>query len=404
MIAKNVGIRRAKGKFVVATNIDVLFSNELMSFLAKQQLSHDLMYRVDRFDVSNTIPLEAGIDEQMDFCWRNRIRTNLRGITVPSNTCSEPKDQVVACARLLSSALMPHFLPLIENLDNSENLCIYTVHREAPIALLHTNACGDFTLLSKEKWEALKGYPEFDAYSMHIDSLLCYMAHYSGILEAFIPAPSATFHIEHGVGSGWTPEGSKALFDRLDNVGIPYIEYGILRNWGEMMQSRQEAIIFNMDNWGLSDFQLAETVISDGIASSLQSTSLPCAVSPSQVLSLRPEYSLEKAQLDYLRKENRRLLCELQDMKAWIAEMEKGKAWLECELKKAVNAWEERGAWIEELEKAKTWLQEQLANAQKQIEEKCSELRQTEFVNNSNPIQQAILSSRLSHLFGKLFK
>ena len=31
MIAKNVGIRRARGQFVLATNIDILFSNELAS-------------------------------------------------------------------------------------------------------------------------------------------------------------------------------------------------------------------------------------------------------------------------------------------------------------------------------------------------------------------------------------
>ena len=30
MIAKNVGIRRARGRFVLATNIDIIFSNELV--------------------------------------------------------------------------------------------------------------------------------------------------------------------------------------------------------------------------------------------------------------------------------------------------------------------------------------------------------------------------------------
>jgi hypothetical protein len=35
MIAKNVGIRRARGRFILVTNIDILFSDELVSFLAK---------------------------------------------------------------------------------------------------------------------------------------------------------------------------------------------------------------------------------------------------------------------------------------------------------------------------------------------------------------------------------
>src|SRR5271163_2327585 len=39
MIAKNVGIRRARGRFVLATNIDILFSDELMAHIAAEQLT-----------------------------------------------------------------------------------------------------------------------------------------------------------------------------------------------------------------------------------------------------------------------------------------------------------------------------------------------------------------------------
>ena len=48
MIAKNVGIRRARGQFVLATNIDILFSDELMAFLSEQRLDAGRMYRIDR--------------------------------------------------------------------------------------------------------------------------------------------------------------------------------------------------------------------------------------------------------------------------------------------------------------------------------------------------------------------
>src|SRR5580704_4601100 len=36
MIGKNVGIRRAHGEFVLATNVDVLFSDELMRFMGER--------------------------------------------------------------------------------------------------------------------------------------------------------------------------------------------------------------------------------------------------------------------------------------------------------------------------------------------------------------------------------
>jgi hypothetical protein len=38
MIARNVGIRRARGEFILATNTDIVFSDELVRFLASRQL------------------------------------------------------------------------------------------------------------------------------------------------------------------------------------------------------------------------------------------------------------------------------------------------------------------------------------------------------------------------------
>ena len=42
MIAKNVGIRRARGRFMLATNIDIIFSNELVDWLASGPLEPQL--------------------------------------------------------------------------------------------------------------------------------------------------------------------------------------------------------------------------------------------------------------------------------------------------------------------------------------------------------------------------
>src|SRR5262249_16517582 len=46
--------------------------------------------------------------------------------------------------------------------------------------LLHTNACGDFTLMAACHWWDIRGYPEFEIYSFNIDSLGCHMAHHAG--------------------------------------------------------------------------------------------------------------------------------------------------------------------------------------------------------------------------------
>jgi hypothetical protein len=78
MIAKNVGIRRARGEFVAATNIDILLSDELMGWLAKRRLQHGRMYRVDRWDVPAEIDPEWEMDRQLAFCRSRAIRVNRR--------------------------------------------------------------------------------------------------------------------------------------------------------------------------------------------------------------------------------------------------------------------------------------------------------------------------------------
>ena len=78
MIAKNVAIRRARGEFVLATNIDILMSDELMEWLAARPLSHGRMYRVDRYDVPAEIDPAWGMDRQLAFCRDSAIRVNRR--------------------------------------------------------------------------------------------------------------------------------------------------------------------------------------------------------------------------------------------------------------------------------------------------------------------------------------
>jgi hypothetical protein len=78
MIAKNVGIRRARGRFVLATNIDILFSSELAAFFAEQRLEPGRMYRIDRHDAMSDVPVDAPVEEQLAYCRTHLIRINTR--------------------------------------------------------------------------------------------------------------------------------------------------------------------------------------------------------------------------------------------------------------------------------------------------------------------------------------
>ena len=78
MIARNVGIRRARGEFILATNIDIVFSDELVRFLASRRLEKGRMYRIDRHDVMSGVPVDGTLDEQLAYCRSHSVRVCAR--------------------------------------------------------------------------------------------------------------------------------------------------------------------------------------------------------------------------------------------------------------------------------------------------------------------------------------
>ncbi len=137
---------------------------------------------------------------------------------------------------------------------------------EAPRAnavpvFLHTNACGDFTLMAREHWFDLRGYPEFDLFSMNLDSIFCATAHHGGAPEQMLEEPLRIYHIEHGTGSGWTPEGQAKLFERIAAKGLSFVDNEEVLMWTAQMYRLNAPMIFNHQDWGLEGFDLKETVL-----------------------------------------------------------------------------------------------------------------------------------------------
>ena len=60
-------------------------------------------------------------------------------------------------------------------------------------------------------------------FSMNVDSLFWFAAHYGGAREQVLQEPMRIYHIEHATGSGWTPEGQSKLFERLAAKGLSFI-------------------------------------------------------------------------------------------------------------------------------------------------------------------------------------
>jgi len=265
MIGKNVGIRRARGEYVLATNIDILFSDELMDYISKRSLQHGHSYRVDRFDIRNDVLNEAG-DAKPDYR-KNVIRVNIKlgtffnswigyagKIINPLSDAAMPVFGNRTVYRITSffvgillspfkrafkrysvwfHSVVSRFFPRSKVPSERRNSVLmlfgYLLYRlklrgGSGLPFLHLNSCGDFTLLSRADWDSLGGYLEDPIFSWNLDSLLLIDAYYCGIREKDLISPKNVFHVEHGAGSGWTPgKGEQLLFERLEKSGIPYI-------------------------------------------------------------------------------------------------------------------------------------------------------------------------------------
>jgi len=137
-----------------------------------------------------------------------------------------------------------------------------TFLRENRPDCLHLNGCGDFQLMAQEHWFALSAYPELETFSMSIDGLLSHIAHSAGITERVLDEPCCIYHLEHGTGSGWTPEGEQALRRRIDERGISWVDATTVTTWAAYMKWLGRPLLFNLHDWGLAKLSFSELVIS----------------------------------------------------------------------------------------------------------------------------------------------
>ena len=250
--AANVGLRRARGRFVTPKASDTYVSNVTIATIARGDLEDGAIYRCDRYDV-----------------------------VLPTTTLETLDDE----------ALLSH----LEHLQG-----VRLSRLEQPemwkIRDLHTNACGDFILMSRVMWQRVRGYP-FDrsVLSLDCDSLVMHAAAALGLHEICLPASCRIIKAVHShlfpnrINAVWLPWQSKldAFFAKHDwrklqhlartNLDYPrrrvrgidsVIGPSVERNFVKPAQRWARGIVpgsMSPENWGLADEPLEERILSRAV-------------------------------------------------------------------------------------------------------------------------------------------
>ena len=216
-VAKNTGIRRAKGKFILVTNPDIVFSDAIVEYLASTRLSADCYYRATRYDIL----AEGG----------RVVRANnpLCSIDYRNSSVSNIKKLAMACVVRVRYGHKPF-----------------------------TNASGDFLMMHRSNWLNLKGYPEIigsDKHGrFHVDSFLLYMALSMKLKEVRLAAP--IYHLEHerkSIVAVYSPLIEAIYQYFATNQKGPFLFDS--SSWASPLDKLQDT---NSIHWGLGSIELEE--------------------------------------------------------------------------------------------------------------------------------------------------
>lgn len=184
---KNISLRRARGEFLLCTNPDDLWSVDLAKFLAKRELQHGHFYRVNRYDTRE-----------------GKVFAVLHP-TGPKRLGASEAD------------IRKHELP---------RCCPWSPD------MLHYNAAGDFTLMSRDDWFMIHGNPERE-YNDSVDGQTLWLAHQKGLKQVVLPF--ALYHPDH-------PR-------TLNHAFVP--------GWDDNFPHAKE----NGEDWGFGSMQFPETTL-----------------------------------------------------------------------------------------------------------------------------------------------
>ncbi len=261
-LAINIGLRRARGQFAAYRAADHIYSAPLVGFLAGKGLAENKVYRCDRFDIDPA--------------------------AVEGMNPGDPDEVSRICEAHIAYQHKPLQVPPWYH-----------------IPTLHTNACGDFLLMSAARWRAVKGLHEGRRpIFLDYDSLVLHASHARGAAEEILPPECRVYKVDHGMKSicrieaAWSPAWRQLdafLMGRTNNTFATWMR--ILFNYPRRRDSRAGHRLLdsyerhfllpawlwarrfpvtrqNLIRWGLGGERLPEKVLARAVWDSGQSQGL----------------------------------------------------------------------------------------------------------------------------------
>jgi hypothetical protein len=240
-VAKNAGIRRSNGQFILCMNPDILIDDRIFGRLL--HLSEYHYYRCNRCDFDCEVNLAAtsnlwtAIEDRVTRIWYKGNFVKVNGMS-----------RLSYAFHWVSQTIDNLWKANTERLQWILNPFRINVYYHNVEFMYHCNAAGDFMLVSRAHWWALKGFRENAHISLHTDSMFVIQAAASGIKEKTFPYP--VFHKEH-----------ERRYDALKNDPEQRKVYLDYQHRAKRMVIAGRPEIFNGDDWGLGKMEIPETLI-----------------------------------------------------------------------------------------------------------------------------------------------
>jgi hypothetical protein len=242
-IAKNAGIRRATGDYILCVNADILIHPMIFDYIARNKLKQGFYYRANRLDFRTATPCST-----VNEFFNAGFAISLKGFVYRLYPhISKPLQYRLL--KLYNQCRILWELWKYKNRKQCERMGISVVYDNS-VYYAHCMASGDFMLMHQKHWHELRAYNEHTLISTHTDALLVILA-YTKLREYVFAEP--IFHQEH--------ERRYVVNERSNDETLinAFRKYETLAQ--SILAGTDPINFMNDENWGLKQFVLNEKII-----------------------------------------------------------------------------------------------------------------------------------------------